>query len=140
MPYVETLLSHEALLQPIPAPPRLQEVDEIANNSCQPNHANVPRFILKPLKDEIRSEVNRLSTVLTQLYRTGIPRYQQPATYPRDREIPRIDYFCDVVIQPILDLFYSIRSSASWPPLTYTKWTYNGTYMICEPQPMLTIP
>lgn len=90
MPYVETLLSHEAMLQPIPAPLRLQEVDEIANNSCQPNPANIPRFILKPLKDEIRNGVNRLSTVLSQLYRTGIPRYQQPATYPRDREIPYV--------------------------------------------------
>ncbi|KAK7693027.1 hypothetical protein QCA50_002592 [Cerrena zonata] len=85
----------------------------------------VPRLILKPLGDEIRDDVDWLSIVTTHLYCTDIPRYQPPVIYPKENAIPRIDYFCDVVVQPVLDLLYSLRFSASWPPITYSKSTSN---------------
>ncbi|KAK7688731.1 hypothetical protein QCA50_008270 [Cerrena zonata] len=125
MPYVEKFFSHEVLLQPIPEPPRLQEIEGLKPDSTRRRTTTVPRLILKPLKDEIGDDVDWLSIVTTHLYRTDIPRYQPSVNYCIEGAIPRIDYFCDVVVQPVLDLLYSLRFSASWPPITYSKSTSN---------------
>ncbi|KAK7688658.1 hypothetical protein QCA50_008196 [Cerrena zonata] len=145
MPYVETLFSHEVLLQPIPPSPQLQVVKGESSHSRHCRSIRVPLLILKPVEDEIRLRLAWLSVRVAQLYRTNIPRSQRPVNYPRGRAVPRVDYFCDTVVQPVLNLFYALRGSPSWPPIAYNKSSSNDCSLITFRRPqidttIITIP
>ncbi|KAK7693032.1 hypothetical protein QCA50_002597 [Cerrena zonata] len=126
-----------ALLQQISTPLRLQEVDEIVNNGCQPNPANTPCLTSKPLKEEIRDEIIWLSTVPTFnfIVQTFLDINNLPHILEAMQSRTCIDYFCDVVVQPILDLFYSTRTSTSWLPFTYSKSIYDDFSLVTFHKP-----
>lgn len=89
MPYIERLLSYEVLLQPVPAPPKLQMLRASSHHSRRRRYH--PKATLQIIFETpflgFHYKVDTLSMILKELCRTNISASDNLLSYPRGQTI-----------------------------------------------------
>ncbi|KAK7688521.1 hypothetical protein QCA50_008059 [Cerrena zonata] len=80
-----------------------------------------PQVIFENSIEGFRSNLITLTIITAELYRSNISTSDNILTYPRGQAITYIDYFCDGVVNPVVDLLSDLRARRGWSTITFRK-------------------